>query len=309
MVNFDTQTMIINGETLIQNGIPVNGYILTDKQITLGKIEQLFAVYETSFPDKKETSLFPAKSEQELSMNNIVYGPDRSVAKQELEQTLFVGIINKSLIYPNMQNWFWQSDKYKNLVIPRWLFTQECHKNVTFCQNYSQGNELWDRNLAGRRLRYILNTSACKNTETMTIKDCFLTIREELSEHETEKIFTDQIIDHLLAYYFGNLPKRLCKKKAVIGQYIARIRKARTPIYKIREIDAFLEHCPCINTPCTLNEWNTAYGKFVDYRTAMYIAKFMCISTEPIMISNITANLDKYVKDNFDTINQYIVTH
>ncbi len=309
MVNFDTQTMTVNDKTLIQNGTPVNGYVLTDEQVTLSKIEQLFAVYETSFPDKKEPSLFPAKPEQELSMNDIVYAPDRSAAKQELEQTLFIGIVNKSLTYPNMQNWFWQSDKNKNLVVPRWLFTQECHRSIAFHQNHSQENELWDRNLAGRRLRYILNTSACKGTENMTIKDCFLTIKEELSEHNTEKIFTDQIIDQLLVYYFNSLPKRLHKRKAVIGQYIARIRKARTALYKIRAIDAFLENCPCLNVTCTRNEWNTAYRKFVDYRTAMYIAKFICTETQPAMISNIAANLEDYVKDNFDTINQYIVTH
>lgn len=309
MVNFDTQTMTVNDKTLIQNGTPVNGYVLTDEQVTLNKIEQLFAVYETSFPDKKEPSLFPAKSEQELSMNDIVYAPDRSYAKQELEQTLFIGIINKSLTYPNMQNWFWQSDKNKNLVIPRWLFTQECHRSIAFCQNHSQENELWDRNLAGRRLRYILNTSACKNTGNMTMKDCFFAIKEELSEHDTEKIFTDQIIDQLLAYYFDNLPKRLHKRKAVIGQYIARIRKVRTALYKIRAIDEFLENCPCLSITCTLNEWNTAYRKFVDYRTAMYIAQFIHTGTQPAMISDIAANLEDYVKDNFDTINQYIVTH
>lgn len=309
MVNFDTQTMTINGKTLIQNGIPVNGYVLTDEQITLDKIEQLFAVYETSFPDKKETSLFPAKPEQELSMHNIVYAPDRSIAKQKLEQTLFIGIINKSLVYPNMQNWFWQSDKYKNLVIPRWLFTGECHRNVAFCQNHSKENELWDRNLASRRLRRIMNASACKETETMTIMDCFLVIKEELSEHETEKIFTDQIIDHLLTYYSDNLPKKSCKRKAVIGQYIARIKKARTSFYKIREIDAFLEHCPHLNTACILDEWNDIYKKFVDYRTALYITKFICTSVESIKISDIAANLEEYVRNNFDTINQYIMTH
>lgn len=309
MVNFDTQTMEINGKTLIQNGTPVDGYIMTDEQITLDKIEQLFAVYETSFPDKREPSLFPAKPEQELSMNDIVYAPDRSVAKQELEQTLFVGIMNKSLTYPDMQNWFWQSNRYKNLVIPRWLFTQECHRNIAFYQSNSQENELWDRNLAGRRLRYIMNTSASKDTKTMTIKDCFLTVKEELSEHETKRIFTNQIIDQLLTYYFDNLPKRLHKKKAVIGQYIARIKKAQTILYRIRAIDAFLENCPCLNISCNLNSWNTAYRQFMDYRTAMYIAKFILTPAKPIAVNDIAANLDNYVNDNFDVINQYIMTH
>ena len=311
MVNFDTRTLQIGETLLIENGKPVNGHVISETSVTLEDIEQLYTVYETSFPDKPCSSMFRAKPENELSLSEMVYGKNRSIAQQQLEQTLLEAIISHNLIYPDKNKWFWQSQKNRNLIIPRWIFTQECHRNIVYRENKSTENELWDRNVVGRRLRKSLNTETTENNclSNMTIKECLITIKEEIAEHEPVKFFTDEIIEDILMQYMSNIPKQWNKKKATIGQYISRIRKAKTPLFKIRAIDDFLENNMFANVSYQSEAWQKAYEDFVDYRTLMFIKEFIP-NVAPINISgNIKDYTEKYITDNFESINKYVASH
>lgn len=311
MVNFDTRTLQIGETLLIENGEPVNGHVISETSVTLEDIEQLYTVYETSFPDKPCSSMFRAKPENELSLSEMVYSENRSMAQQQLEQTLLEAIISHNLIYPDKNKWFWQSQKNHNLIIPRWIFTQECHRNIVYKENKSTENELWDRNVVGRRLRKSLNTETTENNcfSNMTIKECLMTIKEEITEREPVKFFTDEIIEDILIQYMNNIPKQWNRKKATIGQYISRIRKAKTPLFKIRAIDDFLENNMLTNISCQSEKWQKAYENFVDYRTLMFIKEFVPNVT-PISISgNIKDYTEKYIMDNLEPIKEYVVTH
>lgn len=311
MVNFDTRTLQIGETLLIENGEPVNGHVISETPVTLEDIEQLYTVYETSFPDKPYSSMFRAKPENELSLSEMVYSKNRSMAQQQLEQTLLEAIISHNLIYPDKNKWFWQSQKNHNLIIPRWIFTQECHRNIMYRENKSMENELWDRNVVGRRLRKSLNTETTENNylSNMTIKECLTVIKEEITEREPVKFFTHEIIEDILIQYMNNIPKQWNKKKAIIGQYVSRIRKAKTPLFKIRAIDDFLENNMLTNISCQSEKWQKAYENFVDYRTLMFIKEFVPNVT-PISISgNIKDYTEKYIMDNLEPIKEYVVTH
>ena len=178
-------------------------------------------------------------------------------------------------------------------------------------ENKSTENELWDRNVVGRRLRKSLNTETTENNclSNMTIKECLMTIKEEIAEHEPVKFFTDEIIEDILMQYMSNIPKQWNKKKATIGQYISRIRKAKTPLFKIRAIDDFLENNMFANISYQSEKWQKAYEDFVDYRTLMFIKAFIP-NVAPINISgNIKDYTEKYITDNFESINKYVASH
>lgn len=311
MVNFDTRTLQIGETLLIENGEPVNGHVISETPVTLEDIEQLYTVYETSFPDKSCSSMFRAKPENELSLSEMVYSKNRSVAQQQLEQTLLEAIISHNLTYPDKNKWFWQSQKNRNLIIPRWIFTQECHRNIMYRENKSTANELWDRNVVGRRLRKSLNTETAENNciSNMTIKECLMTIREEIAEHEPVKFFTDEIIEDILMQYMRNIPKQWNKKKATIGQYVSRIRKAKTPLFKIRAIDDFLENSMFASIPYQSEKWQKAYEDFVDYRTLMFIKEFIPNVTPVNISGDIKDYTEKYITDNFEPINKYVTSH
>lgn len=311
MVNFDTRTLQIGETLLIENGKPVNGHIISEIPVTLEDIEQLYTVYETSFPDESCPSMFRAKSENELSLSEIVYNENRSTAQQQLEQTLLEAIISHNLIYPDKNKWFWQSQKNHNLIIPRWIFTQECHRNIMYRDNKSTENELWDRNVVGRRLRKSLNIETIEKNcfSNMTIKECLMAIREEIAEREPVKFFTDEIIKDVLMQYMRNIPKQWNKKKAAIGQCTSRIRKAKTPLLKIRAIDGFLENNMFTNIPCQSEKWQRAYEDFVDYRTLMFIKEFMPNATPVNISGDIKDYTEKYITANLESINEYVTNH
>ena len=310
MIDFDTRTLKIKDKFLIKNGKPVNDYLISENDVTFEDIECLYAIYETSFPDQRCMSLFRAKPENQLSLSEIVYGEDRSVAQQRLEQTLLEAIISHKLIYPDNDKWFWQSQKNKNLIIPRWIFTQECHRTVTYQSDKSDKNELWDRNIVGRRLRKSMNKDARNDTcfSNMTIKECLTIIKEEISERDETIFFTNDVLNDILMKYMDSIPKKQNKKKAKIGQLVSRIRNAKTPLYKIRAIDALLENANC-NTVCKSEKWYKAYKDFVDYRTLMFIKEFIP-HTDTIEISgNIADYTETYITCNSKIIHEYVITH
>ena len=304
MINFETKTLVKNKQILIQNGKAVNGYVLPDTVVTLSNIEQLYENYETSFPDKPTISIFRAKPEAELKLSEIVYNKNRSEQQELLEQTLLEGILNKSLVYPDETQWFWQSEKHKNLILPRWLFTNECHRTIAYKPQTLPENMLWGKNLVGKRLRKTLNQSMWQNTK-LSFKDCFLILKEELLDHNMRRFFSNDNIQILLDAYVWQLKNK--KVKAKMGQYASAIKNANTPISQQRAITDLLENGQCLAMTNVPLKWKNIYQNIIDYKTLLFISTFIP-NTEPLQMSGyLSTYTEQYIQNNLDAITDYVL--
>lgn len=123
-INIETRTAKTGNRFLIKNGRPMNGYTIPDTAVTLSKLEELYAAYKTSVPygKKGRSKYFYAKEETELTNDQLIYGANRQQAREALELTLLIGILNKTLTWPDDTIWFWQSEKDPDLVIlKKWV--------------------------------------------------------------------------------------------------------------------------------------------------------------------------------------------
>lgn len=306
MVNFETKTFIKNKQILIQNGKAVNGYVISDTAVTISDIEQLYEKYETSFPDKPTISIFRAKPESELKLSEIIYHENRSEAQELLAQTLLEGILNKSLIYPDNSQWFWQSEKHKNLIIPRWLFTDECHRTIAYKPQTLQENMLWSKNLVGKRLRKTLNPDATDKNIPL-FKDYFLIMKEELLNHDMQQFFSDKNIQLLLKTYMLQIKNKTAKAK--MGQYVTAVKNAKTPLYKTQAVTELINHGQYLNMPCSLPIWKCIYQNIIDYKTLLFITNFVPDAKPLHITTNLSDYTEQYIKDNLDAITDYVRHH
>ena len=123
-INLETKSMK-NGKTiLIDNGIPVNGYVLSTDTITIEQLEKLYHVYKYSVPDgiRYKKNYFKALTAEQLTTIDLINGANRQKSKEELEIALLTGILNKSLTWPDDKLWFWQSKTDKDFVILKTWF-------------------------------------------------------------------------------------------------------------------------------------------------------------------------------------------
>lgn len=304
MINFETKTFTQNGKILIKDGKSVNDYVISSKSVTWSDIESLYHDYETSFPNQTTVSMFYAKPESELTLSELIYGTNRSIAQETLELTLIEGILNKSLLYPDESKWFWQSTKYKNLIVPRWLFTDECHKNIAYKPQTLHENMLFDKNLVVRRLRQTLNT-ASPTIIDMSFKDCFLLLKEELLSNNLYKFFSDDIIDKLLTDYISHIKNQ--KAKAKTGQYVAAVKQAKNGSCKIKAVSILLEKGTHLTTICNLPEWYKIYMDFINYKTLIFIKAFVPDAKPLQFNTNIADCTESYIRDNLDAITNHII--
>ena len=123
-INLYEKTMIKNGISLIEKGIPKNGYNIPNDNITFTQLEQLYQKYKHSIPDKKKYkyNYFKTMSCDELKISDITVGVKRQKAKEDLELSILTGILNKSLKWPDSKKWFWQSEKDKDFILLRTWF-------------------------------------------------------------------------------------------------------------------------------------------------------------------------------------------
>jgi hypothetical protein len=309
MVDFTTRTLKNQDSVLIDHGSARSNYKIPETIITWNMLERLYTVYETSVPDKNRPALCTAKTESDLTMADIIFGAKRSKAQEDFEQAILIGILNGSLRYPDNTKWFWQSSKYRNMIIPKWIF-ESCDKTVHHARNSVQENELWDRNLVARRLRQILNTDPEANIPwNSDFKTCLLTIREELAEKTNIRYFTDEIIDELLHAYMTHLPKKYIQEKARIGQYIAALKKAKMAYKKVKAIDDILANCPMYAYEYQNKKWITAYGHFVNHKTIAFISEFIPDVSMPDFSENTDRNVEQYVLLNKNAICKYAEIH
>lgn len=87
-------------------------------------IEDLFIKYRTSKPDKYSAyakSNFQAKSLNDLTMKELLFGEKRQTALYKLELTVMY-LTSQGLWWENTNHWYWQSPRYKELLIYRnWI--------------------------------------------------------------------------------------------------------------------------------------------------------------------------------------------
>lgn len=126
-INLETRTVIDGKKTLIKNGNPVGDFTIPTDVITIEQIEQLYTEYKTSVPNgvRYKKNYFRALPADKLPTQNLISGANRQKAKDMLEFTLLVGILNGSLVWPDDTKWFWQSEKDKDLILLRDWFIPE----------------------------------------------------------------------------------------------------------------------------------------------------------------------------------------
>lgn len=124
-VDLKTKSAFKNGIPFIQNGRPVNGYKIPDTPVNIEHLEALYKQYKYSVPDGQthRHNYFKALPAKTLSLNSLANGCNRQLAKEQLELTLLIGILNKSLTWQNQQHWFWQSKADSDFVLLReWFY-------------------------------------------------------------------------------------------------------------------------------------------------------------------------------------------
>lgn len=123
-INLETKTLKDKNKTLIDNGIPVNGYIISSEPITFERLEELYHIYKHSVPNtiKYKKQYFKALDSNQLDTKDLITGANRQIAKENLELAILIGVLNGSLIWPNENQWFWQSEKDKDFVLlKKWI--------------------------------------------------------------------------------------------------------------------------------------------------------------------------------------------
>ena len=111
-VNFATKQIKLNGKE-----IEVNAATVDD---AYNEIEKLYANYKVSYPSehsRKYYDYFKALSVEELSMNELVNGEERTLARARLEVSFLAWVLNGSLKWYDDSKWFWQSKSDPELII------------------------------------------------------------------------------------------------------------------------------------------------------------------------------------------------
>lgn len=128
-VNFKERSVRVDGKLVVKDGDfgedtyeNVGDFSLKG---TLSTIEELYNEYRHSIPSERSEShrkcYFRALKEKELDDNDMMYGESREVSRARLETYVLEAICRGWLYWDEtkMGSWFWQSEKYKSLIILR----------------------------------------------------------------------------------------------------------------------------------------------------------------------------------------------
>ena len=111
-INLRTKKVYLNREE-----VEVNATTVAD---AYGEIEKLYANYKRSYPSERSQrsrDYFKALSSEELSLDDLVVGEDRILARARLEISLLCWVLNGSLKWYDDSKWFWQSKVDPELII------------------------------------------------------------------------------------------------------------------------------------------------------------------------------------------------
>lgn len=144
-VNFANRSVRVDGKLVVENGyFGEDGYEKEGDfslEGTLATIEDLYYEYLHSVPSERSEShrrsYFIALKEKDLDDEDIMYGELREVSRARLE-TYVLEAISRGWLYwdeDKMGSYFWQSKKYKSLIILRdWVegpyAVRDSHGNV-----------------------------------------------------------------------------------------------------------------------------------------------------------------------------------
>lgn len=121
-VDFKTRTARNGNKILIKNGIPMNGYTISDKT-SIENLDKIYHDYKYSVPNgvKYQNNYFKALNANEISNTDMIIGANREESKANLELAVLEGIINGSIqkLFTHPNQWFWQSSEDKDFIILR----------------------------------------------------------------------------------------------------------------------------------------------------------------------------------------------
>ena len=89
----------------------------------ISELESLYAAYRDSIPDDRRMNRFYAYSLDEMTPEMLLKGSARSSAFKMLEDFL-VSLGDSSLLWEDESDWFWQSQRYPELVLLREWFNK-----------------------------------------------------------------------------------------------------------------------------------------------------------------------------------------
>ena len=118
-IDIKQQNVFDNGVALILNGKLKSPFKIWNVTVTFDMLEKLYNDYKFSIPNNisYKYNYFKAISADDISVTNLINGKNRTAAKESLELTFLMGVLNGSLKWPDNKKWFWQSDSDKDFVI------------------------------------------------------------------------------------------------------------------------------------------------------------------------------------------------
>lgn len=126
-INFEKRTCRVNGKVVLSEEDKPKSDRVTSIEVILSTIEGCYHDYKHSVPSERSEShrryYFKALPEKKLSDKDMMYGQRREVARCKLELYILRRLLDGQLYWnPSWGNWFWQSEKDKDLVILRsWI--------------------------------------------------------------------------------------------------------------------------------------------------------------------------------------------
>lgn len=112
-VDFAEKKFYLNGKEVEVNATPVED--------AYSEIEKLYMNYKLSYPSehskRSSREYFKALDSEEMSIEELVNGEERTLAKARLEANFLCMVLNGSLTWEDESKWFWQSNVDKELII------------------------------------------------------------------------------------------------------------------------------------------------------------------------------------------------
>lgn len=129
-INFDKKTLRCGHTFLVKDGKCVDGFDFMEEfdEDPYEKIEELYSNYRVSIPSERSEkghTYFKALSADELSIEEMIAGEVREVAKAKLEGFILCAILSGKLKCKDNAKWFWKSEKFPELILLKRWFTKE----------------------------------------------------------------------------------------------------------------------------------------------------------------------------------------
>lgn len=122
-IDFKKRDMKIGNRYLIKGGTYDGSLGIEPMNMseTIRQIENLYELYVNSMPSERSEDnrhqYFSAPKADEMELEAMVFGEPREVARYKLEAFVLMSILNGNFNNEWGAYWFWQSPKYRDLII------------------------------------------------------------------------------------------------------------------------------------------------------------------------------------------------